>query len=463
MDYSGYGYWLDSAGDLTPRASMSGDIDADIAIVGAGMTGLWSAYYLAKADPSLRIVVIEKDIAGFGASGRNGGWCSAFFPTTRAQMAAEHGRDVAIAMQGIMFDAVEEVGRACGAEGIDAEYARGGSLAIATSQVQAARVRDGIDDVRSFGFGEDDYSLLEGEELKRTVDVAGAICALRTPHCAALHPAKLTRGLADVVEALGVNIYEQTAVTRIDPGAVRTTRGSVNAEVVIRATEGYTGDIDNHQRLLAPLEIFMIATEPLAESFWSEVGWRDRQCINDAKTMFIYSQRTADGRIAIGGGTPRYHMGAKAPRRGDSPESWQDIRRQLADLFPGTRDAAVTHRWGGVIGVPRDWSPSVGYRRDKGIAWAGGYVGDGVSTANLAGRTLRDLINGERTELTALPWVDHRWKRWEPEPIAWAGINTAMKVFRQVDRNETRSGKPSRLLKVAERIIGESSPSSSTS
>ncbi|MCJ7832401.1 MAG: FAD-binding oxidoreductase, partial [Actinobacteria bacterium] len=359
--------------------------------------------------------------------------------------------------------AVRGVGEVCRDEGIDAEYVLGGSLAVATTEAQAARVREGVKDARSFGFGEDDYALLEGDDLRTRIEVAGGICAIHTPHCAAVNPAKLTRGLASVVESLGVKILEQTAATRIDEGAVRTTRGSVRAEVIIRATEGYTGNIEGHQRLLAPVEIFMIATEPLPESFWNEVGWRERECVNDAKTMFVYSQRTADDRIAIGAGGARYHLGAKIPDQGTSPKHWDEIQRQLIALFPGTSDAEITHKWGGVMGVPRDWSPSIGYRRETGIAWAGGYVGDGVSTANLAGRTLRDLINGETTDITALPWVNHRWRRWEPEPLPWVGINTATRLFGQMDRNETRSGKPSRLSKVAEMLIGESSPSSSTS
>jgi len=462
MEYSRYSYWLETAGDLTPRPSLQGDSDVDIAIVGAGMTGLWSAYYLIKDDPSLRIAIIEKDIAGFGASGRNGGWCSAYFPTPSARIAAEHGRDVAIAMQRTMNDTVREVGDICSAEGIDADFALGGSLAVATTALQADRVRSGVEEARSLGFGEEDYALLEGEELDNRLAVRDSICALHIRHCAAVNPGKLTRGLASTVEALGVTIYEQTAATRIDQGAVRTTRGSIKADVVIRATEAYTSDLDDHQRLLAPLEIFMIATEPLPESFWNEVGWRNRECVNDARTMFVYSQRTADDRIALGGGGARYHFRAKTPRLGDSENHWNEIRRQLISLFPGTRDAEITHRWGGVVGIPRDWAPSIGYSRERGLAWAGGYVGDGVSTANLSGRTLRDLINGNNTDITALPWVDHRWRRWEPEPLAWIGINGGTKVFEQMDKNETRSGKPSKLAKVAEMLIGESSPSSTT-
>lgn len=462
MDYSRYSYWLESAGDLTPRPSLQGDTDADIAIVGAGMTGLWAAYYLIKEDPSLRIAVIEKDIAGFGASGRNGGWCSSYFPTPPARLSAEHGHEVAVSMQRTMHRTVVEVHDVCAAEGIEADVALGGSLGVATTKVQADRVRAGIEEARSFGFGEEDYALLEGEDLRSRVVVEGAICALHSPHCAAVNPAKLTRGLADKVEALGVTIYEQTAATRIEQGTVRTTRGSVKAEIVIRATEAYTADVDGHERLLAPLEIFMVATEPLPRSFWDEIGWRERECINDARNMFVYSQRTADDRIALGGGGARFHLGSKTPRLGDSPKHFDEIQRQLVQLFPATRDARITHRWGGVVGIPRDWSPSVGYDRERSVAWAGGYVGDGVATANLAGRTLRDLINGNGTEITTLPWVDHRWRRWEQEPLSWIGINGAMKVFEQMDRNETRSGKPSKLAKLAEMLIGESSPSSTT-
>lgn len=452
--------WLETAGDLTPRGSLPGDTDVDIAIVGAGMTGLWTAYYLARADPSLRIAVLEKDIAGFGASGRNGGWCSAFFAVPREQIAAEYGRDAAIAMQREMFETVREVGRVCDTEGLDADFHLGGAFAAATGSVQAGRAEAAVEDARAFGFGEEDFALLSLQEAKDRVRVAGMLCATFTPHCAVLQPGRLTRELARACAGLGAKIYERTAVTAIAPGRVATDRGNVRAEVIVRATEAYTASIRGHERLIAPIANFMIATEPLPASFWEEVGWRDREAVDDAPYRFVYAQRTTDDRIAVGGGGLRYHLRARTPDPAPETDGYEIAHRRLLELFPGIEGAAITHRWAGYLGIPRDWQSSVGYRRDLGMAWAGGYVGDGVSTSNLAGRTLRDLITGEpESDLVRLPWVDHRWRRWEPEPLTWLGINAGWRVIARADRAESRTGKPSPLAAVAGKLLGVELPS----
>ena len=437
--------WLETAGDLTPREALPGDVDADVAIVGAGLTGLWTAYYLAEADPSLRTVVLEKDIAGFGASGRNGGWCSPFFGPSIAAIAAEHGRDAAIAVQRALLDSIREIGRVCEAERIDADYRMAGAIMAATGGAQAERLRGTVDDFHSFGFGDEEFRLLSAAETSEHIRAERVMCSLLIPHAAAVHPAKLTRGLAVACENRGVTIHEQTAVISIGNRNVTTEHGRVRAEVIVRATEGYTGSLQRHERLVAPIEDAMVATEPLPASFWNEF-WNGREIFSDTPHMFIYSQRTADDRIAVGGMRIRYHYGARTPDPSSLDAEWKSIRSRLVELFPAVRDAAITHRWGGYLGFPRNYRPSVGFRRDLGIAWAGGYVGDGNPTANLAGRTLRDLIL-ERTDgdLAQLPWVGQRWRRWEPEPLAWLGINAVMELLAAADRTETRTGRTSTL------------------
>ncbi|HYN19218.1 MAG TPA: FAD-dependent oxidoreductase, partial [Actinomycetes bacterium] len=235
--YRSRSLWLDGLeGDpLVPRPPLPGPLDVDVAIVGAGYTGLWTAYYLRRADPGLRIAVLEREVAGFGASGRNGGWCSAFVAMDREQVASKAGRGAAIALQRAMFDTVDEVGRVAGREGIDCHYVKGGALQVAASPVQLARLEAGLRHAREWGMGEDDQRLLGRDEAERRVRVAGLLDAAFTPHCAAVDPARLARGLAGVVERLGVPIYETTPVTRIRPGRADTMHGPVTAEVVVRA------------------------------------------------------------------------------------------------------------------------------------------------------------------------------------------------------------------------------------
>jgi glycine/D-amino acid oxidase-like deaminating enzyme len=454
--YGGYSLWLDSMrDDLSPRDPLAGDTEADIAIVGAGYTGLWTAYYLLKADPRLRIAIVEKEIAGFGASGRNGGWCSALFAASAEKIARIYGRDAAIAQQRAMFDTVDEVGRALEVEGIDAHFHKGGTLTLVTAPTQSDRVRAILDNERSWGFGEEDYRWLDSAELDARVRVEGTLGAIYTPHCARIHPALLVRGLADVVEGLGARIYESTPAQEIHAGRVKTLRGTVRADIVVRATEGYSARLKQLRRKLLPLYSMMIATEPLPAGVWDAIGWNDYETLHDGRHLLIYAQRTNDDRIAIGGRGAPYHYGSKIVDGNDKePGVFAGLRQVIAQLFPAAAGAKITHEWGGCLGVPRDWFSSVGLDRTTGVAWAGGYVGDGVSTANLAGRTLRDLILGNDSDLVGLPWVNHHSPTWEPEPLRWLGVNLGLKAMAHADKTESRTGKPNRRAELIKKIIG---------
>jgi glycine/D-amino acid oxidase-like deaminating enzyme len=448
--------WADALpGEPRPRPALPGDLDVDVAVVGAGYTGLWTAYYLSRADPSLRIAVLEAETAGFGASGRNGGWCSALFAAGRRSIARTSTAEGVRALDAAMRDTVDEVGRVAEREQLDVDYAKGGTLAVATRPEHVARLRAGVEEEHRWGATEHDARWLVPAEAAERLRTAPCLGAAYTPHCAALHPAKLVRGLAEVVVGRGVRLYEQTRALELLPGRVRTGYGTVRAEVVVRATEGYTAGLRGHRRTLAPLYSLMIATEPLPAAFWDEVGCRRRETFTDGRHLLVYGQRTADDRIAFGGRGAPYHFGsAVSPAHDREPAVFAGLERTLRGLFPALGDAAVTHRWGGPLGVPRDWFSSVGLDRRTGTAWAGGYVGDGVATSNLAGRTLADLVVGEPSELVRLPWVQHRSRRWEPEPLRWLGINGMLRVMASADRAEQRTGRPARRAAWADALIG---------
>ncbi|HUZ22436.1 MAG TPA: FAD-binding oxidoreductase [Streptosporangiaceae bacterium] len=455
--YRSLSFWHDTVpGTLTPGEPLGSDIEADVAIVGAGFTGLWTAYYLARADPRLRVVVCEREIAGFGASGRNGGWCSALFPASARKLERMAGRASAIAMQEAMRAAVDEVGRAAAAEGIDCHFAKGGTVALARTPVQLARAQAEVAQAREFGFGEADLRLLTAAQAQEVASASDVLGATFTPHCAAIHPARLARGLAEAVRRAGVEVFERTPVREIAPGRVVTTAGTVRARYVVRATEGYTPELPGLARAIVPVYSLMIATEPLPESVWAQIGLAGRPTFSDLRHLVIYGQRTADGRLAFGGRGAPYHLGsAIRPSFDRVPAVFDALRRTLGELFPALGDARVTHRWGGPLGVPRDWCASVGLDAATGLAWAGGYVGDGVATTNLAGRTLADLITGTDSELTRLPWVGHRSPRWEPEPLRWLGLNAGLQAMSFADRQEDRSGRPSRAAAFMGRFLGE--------
>lgn len=452
-DYRQLSLWFDALpGRLDPRPSLPGPTSVDVAIVGAGFTGLWTAYYLQQADPSLRIALLEREIAGFGASGRNGGWCSALFPVSVGSLAAEAGRDAAIAQYRAMVGSVDEVVRVSAAEGIGADVARGGTVVVARSQPQLARARAETAEAAAYGL---DVDLLDADTARERLAAAGVLGGTFTPHCAAVQPAKLARGLADVVAARGAAIYERTPADSIGPGRVQTAHGEVRAKIVVRATEGYTATLPGLRRELAPVYSLIVATEPLPEPVWERIGLRGRETFSDHRHLIVYGQRSADGRMVFGGRGAPYHLGSRVrPGYDRVPRVFAALERTLHELFPVLRGARITHRWGGPLGIARDWHASVGLDVVTGLAWAGGYVGDGVSTTNLAGRTLADLITGSASELTRLPWVGHRSRRWEPEPLRWLGANAALRAMVWADRAEARTGRPSRTAALVGEVLG---------
>ena len=438
------------------RPALGSDLQVDVAIVGAGYTGLWTAYYLLQRDPTLRIAILEAQVVGFGASGRNGGWCSALLPMGLDAMARESNRSQAARMQAVMHETVGEVGRVVAAEGIECDFAHGGYLSLARSQTQLTRAHEHVEHLHSYGFTDDDYRLLDESETTERCAATDVVGGSFTPHCAAIHPARLARGLARVVERAGATIYEHTPVVELSPRTVRTHLGTITADVVVRATEAFTPSLPGERRSIAPVYSLMIATEPLPESFWQQVGLHDRATFNDGRHMIVYGQRTTDDRFAFGGRGAWYHWGSRIKPEYDRDERVHAlIHETLRELFPAIGDAAITHRWGGPVGAPRDWWCSAHFDRATGMASAGGYVGDGVGTTNLSGRTLADLITGEQSELVGLPWVGHRSRKWEPEPLRFLGINTMAFLPIGADRHEQRKGAPSKWREaVMNRLLG---------
>jgi glycine/D-amino acid oxidase-like deaminating enzyme len=436
-------WWADLGGLPPPHPALDGDRDADVCIVGAGYTGLWTAYELLRGDPSLAVVVLEREVAGFGASGRNGGWVLGAVSTGTRQRAAA-GEAAVAALERAAQETVDEVGAACAREGIDCDFVKGGSLTVAQTAPQLARLR-------ATPRGE----LLDLEDAAARVRVAGLRGARFSPHCARVHPAKLARGLAAAIERHGATIHERTPALDIAPRSVRTPYGTVRARWVVRATEGYTAGLPGLQRALLPLSSSMIVTEPLDGETWAQIGWEGCETLDDAAHAYIYAQRTADGRIAIGGRGRPYRFGSGTDRAGEIPDATvRQLRARLTRLFPVLRDVRLDGAWTGVFGVARDWAAAVDCDRDSGLCWAGGYAGEGVAAANLAARTLRDLILGHDTALARLPWVGHHTRGWEPEPLRWLAVQTVYGAFRAADALEDRTGRPSRLAGAAGALAG---------
>jgi glycine/D-amino acid oxidase-like deaminating enzyme len=445
--------WQDTAGEPPPhRPPLRGDAVADVVVVGAGFTGLWTAYYLLLADPTVRVVVVEAETVGFGASGRNGGWCSALFPRSPGSLERRHGFDAAVAMRRAMVDTVDEVGRVARTEGIECDFERGGTVVFARNAVQRDFAMADVAELRRFGVDHPDYwdQRTVGSRFGATGLDGEDPGAMFDPACARLHPAKLVRGLAEAVERLGVTIFERTEVVDWAAGSVRFRgvdsgfEGSVAARHVIIALEGYGSQRPRMRRRILPLYSLMIATEPLEDAVWDEIGIEHGQTFSDYRHLLIYGQRTADNRFAFGGRGARYHWGSTVdPAFERVDQVFDHLHGALRDLFPAIGDARVTHRWGGPLGVARDWHATASYNPRTGVGFAGGYVGDGLSTTNLAGRTLADLVLGRDSELTALAWANHRSPLWEPEPLRFAGANLGILGMQFADLEERVTRRPS--------------------
>ncbi len=440
-------YWWQARGGFPQRrSSLPGPMEADACIVGGGYTGLWTAYYLAGLRPRWRIVVLEAAFAGYGASGRNGGWVTAELPGSRDRYARAGGAAGVRALEAALRDTVDEVGRVCTAESIECDFVKGGRLSVATTSSQLARLRNGLTAIRERGDGDDIYQFLSRDETSERVNVVGALGGLYAPASARVQPASLAAGIAAAAERRGVEIYEATPVSLIEPsgpgaaaGAVaRTKFGDVRARSVLRCTEGYTAAMPGLRRALLPMNSHMVVTEPLSAQAWQEIGWAGCETLSDEAHAYMYAQRTADGRIALGGrGVPYRYASATDQLGMTDPATIAALTRVLRRQFPAAAGAGIEHAWCGVLGVPRDWCASVTYDPGAGTGWAGGYTGHGVAAANLAGRTLADLVTGERSALTALPWVGHRSRAWEPEPARWTGVHGLYALYRLADRLES--------------------------
>jgi glycine/D-amino acid oxidase-like deaminating enzyme len=445
-DYRSISFWHDTTpGGLAPRPALAAEHAVDVAIVGAGYTGLWTAFYLTALQPTLRVAIVEAETAGFGASGRNGGWVVGTLAGMGARLEEPGQREGCIALQRAMFDSVDEIGRVCEREAIDCHYAKGGNITVATEEAHRDLLLAEVDYWREQGFGEQDVEWLEPDACAMRLSPSSNFGGLFLAHCAAIHPARLARGLADVVERRGVTIYEHSPAVALEPGCVVTRNGRLRARTLVRATEAYTKSLRGHARTLLPLHSMMIATEPMPESTWKQIGLHRRETFADPRRTVIYGQRTADDRLAFGARGRYYYGSGIRDRFGPDDAVFRHVQEVLETLFPIVRQHRITHRWGGPLGVPRNWRPSVGIDRRAGLAWGGGYVGEGVAASNLAGRTLAELILESDSERTRLPLVAQPSRAWEPEPLRWLAVAGVLRVGESLDAAERKGRRPPRL------------------
>lgn len=436
-----------------PTATLDGDLDVDVAVVGAGLTGLWTAWALRQLDPGTSIAVFDAHQIGYGASGRNCGWLGAKPVGMRNVLARTAGREAVVDVEQALRRSMHDVVDVLGADVIDARH--GGALQVARSASQQHRLDDYLAYSRSWGVGEEQLRALSGRQAYERVRVAGLTGALHTPDNYCVDPVKMLFALAEQVVGSGVEVYTDSPVETVTAGVLRVRGHTVRASRrIVVATEGYTAAQPGFRRNLLPLNSSMLVTEPLTDEQWEQVGWQHADGLSGSAHTYFYGQRTPDGRIALGGrGKPyRFGSGFDDDGRVDQRTIGQ-LMATLAELFPDTPLTAA-HAWCGVLGVLRDWSPFVDADTQPGVIRVGGYAGQGLTAAHLAGRTVADLVTGRRP--TAAPWVRRMPRRWEPEPLRWIGANALYRAYTVADLLEERSARSrtSRIALVANAVAG---------
>jgi glycine/D-amino acid oxidase-like deaminating enzyme len=441
---------------LSPELpQLTDNLSCDVLVIGAGFTGLWSAYYLTEHAPHLNIAVVERERLGFGASGRNGGWLSHLIPGNRHILERESGLQAVVDLQRQMIATVDEVLQVARTHSMEIDGVKSGNVVFAANEAGLARLQARrIADLRA-GLEESEVRSLSVDEVRSRVKARNVAGGLFVEPVARIHPGKLVRNLALLLESRGVKIYEHTPVQTVDGRTAETPGGRIDADSVLVCTEGFSGPLLGKRRIV-PIKSSMIATKPLTPEQWDAIGWDNEETLADTSHSYMYAQRTADGRIALGGRGKPYHYGAKVSPIGDChPMIVAALLARLEHYFPGTAIEA-DYGWSGVLGVSRDWCATVSHDPETGVGSSTGYAGHGVGSANLGARILVDLVLKRDTELTRSPLVNRRSPNWEPEPIRWTGIQTMYRLFRTADAWEerTHARKTSLIARFAKALTG---------
>ncbi len=433
-DFRGKSFWLGTR-PYTPGPPLSGDLEVDVAIVGGGFTGLAAAHFLKQEEPSLRVALLEAQVIGFGASGRNGGFSMTLFGLTLSITAARFGKARAREAHLYMERAVDLLAERIATLGLDCDYEHPGFLRVATSEKYRKRILHEIELAHSLGL--EGIEWMEADRLAEEVRSPLYLGAWWEPRCGILNPAKLAWSWKEVVEGQGVEVVEGTPVRQIRRAGDRleldTPGGTVRAGKLVLATNAWSHLIPMLRRKQVPAFTHIVLTEPLGERHFEAIGWRNRQGIEDARNLVHYYRLTADNRLLMGGRDISVAFGRDMDRDLNE-EVFRQLEKDVRETFPVLEDVRFTHRWGGPVSVPVDMAPAMGYLGDPRVVYSLGCVGHGVSMTHLNGRTVTDLVLERTTDLTEVFFVNRRTIPWPPEPLRWAASRAILGYMRLEDR-----------------------------
>lgn len=434
LEYRDKSFWLEG-GDYAENAPLEGDIDCDLAIVGGGFTGLSSAYYIKRHDPSLKIAVLEAQVIGFGASGRNGGFSMPLLGWDLTYLLWYMGRERGARAHHFAVDCVRNTQKMALDHNIDCDFEWVGLMEVARTPAQLRRLEREVEHYHSLGY--DDVEYYDKAALSKHLNSAVHIGGRRDPVTAILNPAKMARGLKKVVADMGVEIYERTPITSYAPGPrveLTTPKGKIRARYMIVATNAFSMHLKVKHRYFVPMWTYIILTEPIPDNIYKEMNWLGREGIEDERIFVHYLRFTADNRLMYGGRDAPYFYGNKVTERENHPTIFKGLDHDMREMFPILKDIKITHRWGGPVAVTLDFVPTFGKNPDYPNVLHGlGYCGHGVALSLNAGRILRDLMFDLDTELTELPIVNNKLIPLPPEPFRFFFANGVRNLLRAID------------------------------
>ena len=433
-DHSDKSFWLATYGPYTTNPALAGDLRVDVAIIGGGFTGLSTAYNLRRENSGLQVAVLESEVIGYGASGRNGGFSMTLFGMEPAITKRLFGQQRTIEAHRYMERAVDYVDALVHEHHMQSDYWFPGFLRVATTPGYARRIQHDLRLLTDMGIT--GLTWMDAEALRAHVDSPLFLGAWWEPRCGLLNPAKQVRELKRVAEQFGAAIYEHTPVTEIQRGArftLRTPGGMVTADKLVVATNAYSHLIPELHNKQTPVFTHMVVTEPLTDAQLAPIGWRNRQGLEDARNLVHYLRLTADNRLAMGGSdvSLAYGLGME---HDDNARIFADLQRDVVQLFPSLRGVHFAYRWGGPVSVPTQMVPEIGQLGDARAFYSLGCVGHGVSLTHLNGRTLADLVCERKTDLTDVWFVNRRSIPWPPEPLRYLLSQAVRGYLRLEDR-----------------------------
>jgi glycine/D-amino acid oxidase-like deaminating enzyme len=448
-------YWL-SLAPVAPGPPLRGDATADVAVCGGGYTGLWTAIFLKRAEPGLRVVVLEREHVGYGASGRNGGFAMPLVHRSLADLARTLGDTDARALHRAAVGAVRSLRAFVERERIDCDLMPTGMLVVSIGPEQDARLAAELETAARLGV--EGMRPLDRAALQAEIRSETFRCGIAEEACVLVDPAKLVRGLREVATRLGVAVHEATPVTavRSESGGgvtVETPGGRVRADRALLAANAYGSAFPELGRWLLPFYSYIVLTRRLTPDEWARIGWAGRQGVEDRRTFLHYARPTTDGRILWGGRDAVYHPDGPKPDYDRDVGVFRRLQETFRWTFPQLADVGFEHQWGGPIAVTARFIPATGWLAGGRVAYGFGYNGHGVAGSHLNGQVLRDLLLDRRTDLTALAIVRKKPIAFPPGVVRDPMVRASVRALQRCD-DEGRPAREPLILSALNRLFG---------